>query len=156
MVNKSIFVFMCLASCCWVIWVTFHWIGQTDSRISLNDSLAKWSESKWCLKMLIHYSQLIGEGILKCVVSFSRMYLIVGRSNHQLVAGIQDLCHSTWQRSWAVNICCFGEWSTMSNDKQKQSGHIHCVLMLEVFLHAEAAMAWPQSGGGGRISGFSE
>ncbi len=151
MVNKYIFIYVPGK-----LFVSlFIELAKTVLRISLNDSLAKWSELKWCLKMLFHYFQLIGEGILKCVVSFSRMCLIVGRSNHQLVAGIQDLCHSTWQRSWAVNICCFGEWSTMSNDKQKQSGHIHCVLM-QVFPHAEAAMARPQSGGGGRISGFSE
>lgn len=154
--NTSIFIFLftCLKIFHWldVTWVTFHWIGQSDSRISLNDS--KCSESEFCLKILIQCSQMIGVGFLKFEMF---LFLVVGRSDYQLAAGIQDLCHSAWQRSWAVNICCFGEGNTIvSDDEHRQSGGFHCVLMQGVFPRAEAAMARPQSGCGGRIPGFSE
>ncbi len=142
------------------------------SHFSLNWSNRLMNQSKWFISEMV-WIKILFENAYSVlaydwcgnpeVCVFNRNVLshlcnlIVGCSDYQLVAGIQDLCHSTWQRSWAINTCCFGEWNTVvSNDKQKQSGHFHCVLMQEVFLHTEAAMARSQSGCGGRISVFSE
>lgn len=82
----------CPDMCC-AGWLEWLWTDQTSALRSGHQGkcLRQKSEDH----VMLHFSGFV--------------FLVAGRSDCQLVAGTEELCYSTWQRSWTVNLCCVGE-----------------------------------------------